>query len=137
MKKWLQKHFQRYMIRPVIYQCFTRLIYALTIVLLWNQFVNRGGVPLSWGFVVAVLAYAALAWMAVLRLDGIRAPRFDRKLFRRKKRPERFSAGDIADYLDHKPVSFEELEPEEMDACLVISNAVTAAIFLIASIIAG
>lgn len=134
MKKWFQKHFQRYMIRPVIYQTFTRVIYALTIVLLWNEFANRGSLPLSWGFVVPVIVYLLLAWMAHLRLDGLRAPKFDRNLFLRKKRPDRFSGGDIADYLDHKPVSFEELEPEEKDACLVISNLITAALFFIACI---
>ena len=134
MKKWFQKNFRPFMVRPVIYQVFTRLIYALTLILLWNEFANRGGIPLSWAFIVPVLFYLLLAWMAFLRLDGIRAPKFDRKLFLRRKKPERFSSGDIADYLDHKPVSFEELEEEEKDACLVLSNLITAVIFFIASI---
>ena len=136
MKKWLQ-YFRREMIRPVIYQSFTRLIYALTAVLLWNEFVNRGDIPLYWGFMVPVLFYLLLAWFAHLRLDGIRAPQFDRRLFLRKKKADRFSAGDIADYLDHKPVSFEELENEEKDFCLILSNLIVAAILLILSLSLG
>ena len=134
MKKTFLRHFQRCMIRPVIYQIFTRVIYALTIVLLWNTFANRGGIPLSWGLIVPAVAYALLCWLAFLRLDGIRVPSFDRKLFLRKKKPDRFEQGQMADYLDYKPVSFEELEPEEKDTCLIISNFITAAAFFIASI---
>lgn len=136
MKKWLQ-YLRRDMLRPIIYQIFTRLIYALTIVLLWNEFANPNGIPLSWGFIVPVLFYLLLGWFAYLRLDGIRAPKFDRRLFLRRKKADRFSSGDIADYLDHKPVSFEEMENEEKDACLILSNLSVAAIFFIASIFLG
>lgn len=134
MKKWFQKHFQRHMIRPIIYQSFTRLVYALTLVLLWNALVSRGALPLSWGFAVPVIVYLLLGWLAFLRLNGLNVPKFDRKLFLRKKRSDRFSGGDIADYLDYKPVTYEELEPEEKDACLLASNLITCAIFFIVSI---
>ena len=61
-------------------------------------------------------------------------PKFDRKLFRRKKTPER-AFGDMIDYVDEPIVSFEELSDEEKDLTLLISNLVTMLLFIAASLI--
>lgn len=136
MKKWLQKHFQRYMIRPVIYQTFTRLVMGLTAALLWNYLSNGiSSIPLhiAWAFIAVGAFYTVMCWMAYLRLDGINAPKFDRSLFQRKNKPVITSYGDLSDHIDDELISFEELEPEEKDTCLLISNGVCALVFMITS----
>ena len=40
MKTWLKKHWKRYMLRPLIYKTFTRFVLALTVALLWDNYVR-------------------------------------------------------------------------------------------------
>ena len=128
--------FEKYMIRPVIYQVFTRFLTGLCIALLWNRFIapRVAAANLSWGCEFGIVFFAAMAWFAYLRLDGVSVPKFDRKLFRRKKRPER-AFGDMIDYVDEPVVSFEELSDEEKDLTLLISNLITMALFIAAALL--
>ena len=129
-----RKHFRRYMLRPTLYQASARLAIAFAVVLLANEFASsddRAILPL--GCAAAAAVFALLSWVAWLRLDGARLPAFDHRLFRRRKRRDPFVGGDMADYIDEPPISFEELEPEERDACLLVSNMITAAIFAAAA----
>ena len=71
------------MIRPVVYQTFTRLLVTLTFVLLLREF---AATPLPWGCAAAAGVFALLAWIAWLRLDGAKLPAFDHRLFRRRRR---------------------------------------------------
>lgn len=133
MKRKLQKHFHRYMIRPIIYQTSTRLLVGFTASLLWRHFGQPSAnqrMILSFPFVATGAVYAVLAWMAYLRLDGIRMPVFDRKLFQHKKKPQILSFGDMSDHVDDEIISFEDLEPEEKDTCLLISNLFCALLFI-------
>ncbi len=129
--------FERYMIRPVIYQVFTRFLVSLCLALLWNRFVapRVAAANAAWGCEFFVVFYAAMAWLAYLRLDGVKVPKFDRRLFRRKKTPER-AFGDMIDYVDEPIVSFEELSDEEKDLTLLIANLIAMALFLLASLVA-
>ena len=53
---------ERYMIRPVIYKTSSRFLCALTAALLWNEFVNTGGLwPRSRAFVFFGVLFAAAA----------------------------------------------------------------------------
>ena len=122
------KSFHRDMIRPVVYQTFTRLLVTLTFVLLLREF---AATPLPWGCAAAAGVFALLAWIAWLRLDGAKLPAFDHRLFRRHRRQDPFLQADMADFLEQPPVSFEELEPEERDACLLASNLLTVAAFVV------
>ncbi len=126
--------FERYMIRPVIYQVFTRFLVCLCLALLWNRFVapRVAAAGAAWGFAFFAVFFAAMAWLAYLRLDGVRVPKFDRRLFRRKKSPER-AYGDMIDYVDEPIITFEELSDEEKDLTLLIANLVTAALFAVAA----
>lgn len=136
MKKWFQKHVQPYMIRPMIYQAFTRVVMGLTAALLWNFLTNSVSavrIHLAWAFIFVGAFYAVMGWMAYLRLDGLNMPKFDRNLFLRKKKPPVISYGDISDHIDDEIVSFEELEPEEKDVCLLFSNAFCAIAFMVTS----
>ena len=130
----LRERYRRYMIRPIVYQAFTRLAITLTLILLAREFSAPGdGRPvLPWGCMAAAAAYLLLAWVAWLRLDGARLPSLDHHLFRRKKRKDPFAGGGMADYLDEEPVSFEELDAEERDACLLAANLIVAALFGVA-----
>lgn len=138
MKKRFQQLFQRYMIRPMIYQGFTRLVFGLTAALLWNEFSNISSVrfPLGYAFTVVGIFFGLCAWMAYLRLDGVKAPKFDRKLFQRKKTPV-ISYGDMSDHMDDEPVAYQELEDDEKDLCLLLSNLAVCILFLILSVTVG
>lgn len=118
--------------RPLLYQVFTRIVMALFLVMLWKHFV--AGMPASWGFSVAAAFYGVMAWMAYLRLDGLKAPKFDRKLFRRKKRPN-ITYGDMSDYTDEDPITFDDLQDDEKDLCLLIADLICLAVFLILSLL--
>ncbi|MBO4298474.1 MAG: hypothetical protein J5998_06720 [Clostridia bacterium] len=128
--------FEKYMIRPVVYQVFTRFLVCLCLALLWNRFVapRVAAANASWGFAFFVVFFAAMAWLAYLRLDGVSVPKFDRRLFRRKKTPER-AFGDMIDYVDEPVVTYEELSDEEKDLTLLISNLITMLLFIAASLL--
>lgn len=126
MKDKKKQLFEKYMIRPMVYQFFTRLVVTLALVLLWNHFVARWGVPVPmyWGFVVAGVFFLVMAWMAYLRRDGIRMPKFDRKLFRRNKKPVISSYADMSDFTDEDLVDFDDLDDGEKDLCLLLVDVV-------------
>ena len=130
----MQKIWQRYLWKPMFYRAFTRFIIGLCACLLFDEFVNTGDNPVmrasAFLFMAALLGGAA--WMSYLRLDGIHAPQFDRKLFDWKRPPQR-SYGDMIDYVDEEPVDFDDLEDDEQYLCLFIANLLCAVIFFIAS----
>ena len=66
--------FQNYMIRPMLYQCATKISVALVLCLLWNRFINREQYysMVENAFFVAGAFFLALAWFQYLRLDGAR-----------------------------------------------------------------
>lgn len=134
MKKWLQKHWQGYMLRPLIYKAFTRFVLALTAALLWNHFVAPVFLltPLAYAFVFVGVFFAVCAWLNHLRMDGLKLPRL--KLPTLKKKPAR-SYGDIMDYTDEEVISFDELEDDEKDVCSMFANLICCLIFLLLSLI--
>ncbi|MBQ8973191.1 MAG: hypothetical protein IJ074_08955 [Clostridia bacterium] len=119
------KLYQRYMLRPIVYQSSTRLAFSLAIALLLREF---AATPLPWSLIALAAVFLLLSWVAWLRLDGARLPALDHRLFRARKRKDPFAGGAMADYLDEKPISFEELTNEERDACLLVSNLIAAII---------
>lgn len=132
MKKWFQRHFHRALVRPTVYRAFTRFMLALLAALLWNEFANRSGL-LSLNrhaFLLLSIFFAFLAWMNYLRLDGLRVPQIDRRLFDWKRRsPMRFY-GDISDHVDEQITPFEELEEDEQTLCRLLANLACCVIFL-------
>ncbi|MBQ8094172.1 MAG: hypothetical protein IJ242_11430 [Clostridia bacterium] len=127
-------HPERHMIRPIIYQVFTRYLILLCFSLLWDFFLNNSTLrrPVSTAFLLCASFLVIMAWLAYLRLDGVSVPKFDRRLFRRKKTPER-AYGDLIDYTDEDIPTFDDLDDEEKDRCLFLSNLITAALFVITS----
>ena len=132
MKKFrLEKH----MIRPFIYMTFTRFILALTAALLIEHFINDPLRDISaFAFVFFGIFFAVLAWIAYLRLDGIKLPKFMMKRVNLSKKPA-IKYGDMIDYTDEEIVSFEDLEDEEKDVCILLADVICAALFLLISLL--
>ena len=132
MRKPRGKRFQKYMIRPILHMLFTRAILALTAALLWNEYVKLDAArPMrSYAFLFFGAFFLVMGWMAYLRLDGVKAPVFDKRLFEWKRKPKRIK-GDLIDFVDEDVVSFDELEADEKDLCRLIANLACGAVFLI------
>ncbi len=120
------------LLRPMLYQLFTRAVMGTTAALLADFFVPRDVRQLA--FAAVALLCAVMAWCAWMRLDGLKLLSIDRRLFRRKKTPER-AYGDLIDFTDEPIVSFDELEDSEKDTCLVLSNGICCLGFLLTAMI--
>lgn len=128
------KIYKNYMLRPIIYMAFTRLMAALIFLLLIARFVPNGP---SLGMIAAFLTvlFALFSFLIYLRMDGIRIPRVKYIRPKKQKDPMRHFAS-MSDYTDEEPpVTFEELEDDEKDLCSLLSNLANLIIFLVLSFI--
>ena len=130
MKKF--RVYQRYMLRPMIYLTAFRLMVALILLLAIERFVPRGPAPAMIAAFLAA-AFALLAYLVYLRMDGLRIPRV--KYIRPKKKADPLRhAASMTDYTDEAPgVSFDELEDNEKDFCSLMANLISLAVCLAAS----
>lgn len=136
MKKWREK-IQRRLLRPFLYMTFTRFLLALTAGLLFNFFTQaaRGQSMRAYAFLFLGVVFGLLAWIAYLRLDGVKLPKLMMLRVNPRKKPTR-SYGDIIDYVDeHPPVTFEQLEDEEKDLCILGADVICCAAFILLSLI--
>ena len=135
MRRWFSTHVKRHMIRPIIYKATSRFAYLLCIALIWDRFINQGKQPigLSLAFGLIAIGFLLAWWLAYLRMDGVSIPRLPARHKKKKKIDSLF--GDMIDYVDEKPVDFEELEEDEKCLCLLLSDAVCSVIFLVLSLI--
>ena len=125
---------ERYMIRPVIYKTSSRFLCALTAVLLWNEFVNMGGLwPRSRAFVFFGVLFAAAGWLAYLRVDGAHIPKLPKKFTRRRHDPLR-AYGDLSEHVDDEITAFDDLDDDEQNLCLLLADVITAALFFVISL---
>lgn len=132
MRKWFSAHVTRDMIRPIIYKATSRLMYMLTLALLWDRFVNQSETGLATAFVLIFAVFMAGAWLAHLRRDGYPILTLPSPRLRLKDRPD-ILYGDMIDHVDEPVVNFEDLEDEEQNICLMIADAACGLVFLIAS----
>lgn len=131
LKKKPRFRFERYLIEPIVYKTFARFIIFLTLGLLWNRFVNEL-FPSTYVFGIFAIMFFIFTWFAYLRMDGVKVPKLDRRLFDRKKKPP-IMYGDMSDFVDEERDPFEELEEEEKELCILIADALCGVIFLIIS----
>ena len=130
MIHWLKEQVTRDMIRPLIYKVFTRGVLALFAAELVHFFAPETW-PLSrfsnLALILAVLFLigAVIAW---LRLDGMNIPQF--KLPRMKRKDPAFLTGDIADHIDDDIVKFDDLDEEEQDVCVLLTDIILAVVCL-------
>ena len=135
MKKWREK-IQPYMLRPFIYMTFTRFILALAAILLADFFLspNAGRSLKSAFFLLGGVLFALLAWIAWLRLDGVKLPKIMMLRVNPRKKPSRMY-GDIIDYVDEQPqVAFEDLDDGEKDLCILGADLFCCVVFAAVSL---
>lgn len=125
------------LLRPLIYMIFSRFLISLCLLLLADYlFSGPAGRPLkSTLFVLAGVLYAALAYIAYLRMDGIALPKVMMLRVNPRRKPAR-SYGDMIDHVDEQPpVSFEELEDDEKDLCILGADLSCFVVFLTISLL--
>ncbi len=132
-----RRRLERHMIRPFIYLVFTRFLLGLALGLLADFFLR----PMlkrdlrEPAFLILALLFGLMAVIAWMRMDGLKLPKLMTLRLGPRKKPVR-TYGDIPDHLDEEPVvTFEDLEDEEKDFCLLAADALCALLFLIAAII--
>lgn len=136
MKKTRKKRYTRQMIRPILHMTFIRVVLGLTAGLLWNEFVNIDAVlPMrAFAFLFLGVFFLVMGWIAWLRMDGIKMPVLDRRLFEWRRHPQRIQ-GDMADYVNEEVVSFDEMEEDEKDFCRLTADLICGAAFLVLSVL--
>ena len=136
MKKWRQI-WQPYMTRPLIYMIFTRFLLTLCVLLLADHFFSAGaGKDLKpYLFALGTVLYALLAWIAHLRLQGVRLLKVMMLRINPRKKPSRIYV-DMIDYVDEQPqAGFEDLEDQEKDLCILGADLFCFAVFLVISLV--
>ncbi len=133
MIRRIRKLWSRELVRPLVYKVFTRGVLALFAAQLAHFFAPAGSgfssfssLSLGLGLLFALLAF--LAW---LRLDGLKIPLL--KLPRIKRKDPPFLAGSMADHIDDEIVSFEDLDPDEQSTCVLLADIALAAACLLLS----
>lgn len=128
------KRYNRVLLRPVLYRSVTWGTIALAAVLCWNRFVNINGFLSVQrdAFLVAGVFFWVLAWFAYLKADGVRLPMTKPKTEKRK--PKRYSYGDIIDFAGEHIVTFDELDDEEQDLCRLAADFILGSLFLLLSV---
>ena len=137
--KWstLRGKKKRDMLRPFLYMTFTRFLLALTAGLLLDFFLSpsEGRDLREPAFLLLAFLFALLAVIAYLRLDGVKLPRLMMLRINPRKKPSRMY-GDMADYLDEEPMTtFEDLEDDEKDVCILGADLICCMLFFVAALI--
>lgn len=127
------------LVRPTIYRSVTRCAIALVLLLLWDRYINKAGMLVVWdGCFVVAMTFLGLAWMAYLRLDGVRVRYMteeERKEQRERKKKRKRITGDIMDYADEHIVPFDELGEEEQMLCTLLSNLLSGVVYLVPALV--
>lgn len=134
MIKKIINTYQSYMVRPMLYQCVTKISIALVLTLLWDRFINREGYfeLVRDAFLVAGMFFFLLAWIQYLRVDGVKVTRPSGE----SKKKKRHVTKDIVDYADEKIISFGELDDDEQLVCRLVGDVVCGLVFLIPALVA-
>ena len=134
MKK-LREKWRNALLRPAVYAFSVRFLAALAAILVLNYIIGKNTPRfLGLAFLLLALLFAALAWIAYLRMDGVTLPKPLMKRVNLRRKPKR-QYGDMIDYIDEKPgPAFEELEDQEKDLCLLLADAACCAIYLVLSL---
>ena len=133
MIKKIRSVYSRALLRPTIYMATNRFLIALIILLAADWLLTGVQIKMYTALLLGVV-FILLGWIAWLRLDGIRLPKMMMKRIDIRKKPAR-SYGDIIDYVDEKPVTFDELDDAEKDVCCLLSDFSCAVIYIVVSFV--
>lgn len=132
MMRKFRENWSRSVIRPLIYMVFTRFLLALTAALLADFFINSMSPVRQYAFALMAALFAALAWIAYLRLDGVKLPKAFMKRVHIRKKPAR-TYGDMIDHTDEEIDSFDDLDDGEKDVCCLVADGICCLMFLVLS----
>ena len=124
--KNLRKIYKKYMIRPIIYKAFPRIIIGMLVAGLWNRFVNAN----QWRDMLGD------AFMLV----GMDNP-FTKLLSvfvnpkKKKARMASRTTRHMVDYADEELTEYEDLSDEEQAACKLAANGLAALFFIVPSLL--
>lgn len=135
MIKKIRMIFQKYMIRPMLYQCVAKFAVAMVLCLLWDKFLNQGGYRslAENALFVAGCIFLMLAWIQYLRLDGVRIHHL---LEEKEEKKKKHIIKDMVDFVDEKVIPFGELDDDERIVCRFLGDLLCALVCLIPSLIA-
>lgn len=135
MIKKMKNIFKSYMVRPMIYKIATKSSIILVLALLWDRFVNTAG-RMSMRkdvFFIIGLIWMLFAWFQYLKLDEYNIQYVFRD--KRERKEKKHIQKDIADFVDEKIISFDELEEDEKVLVNLLSNLITGLIYVLISFI--
>lgn len=135
MIKKMKNIFKSYMVRPMIYKIAAKSSIILVLALLWDRFVNTAG-RMSMRkdvFFIIGLIWMLFAWFQYLKLDEYNIQYVFRD--KRERKEKKHIQKDIADFVDEKIISFDELEEDEKVLVNLLSNLITGLIYVLISFI--
>ena len=123
--------------RPILYRTVTKASVILVLALLWERFINHNGrFPVfQHSFAILGLVCICLAWFSYLSFDGMRIHYLNEKKDRKARKKHK--TRDIADFVDEKIISFDELEKEEQIVCSLFSTLFAGLLFVLLSVAAA
>lgn len=132
--KKLRKILQPYMKRPIIYSCFSKSVIGLCALLLWDRLINSRNTPpldlIETGFFFMALYFLAWAWFQYLAFDGMRTKLLT-GLDQLGRKVRKHSTADMADFINEKVVTFDDLGDEEQIAAKFCSDLIVGVLYLI------
>jgi len=128
--------FRRGMARPLAYALFVRGVLSLLAALLWREYAGKRQVLPMQGWVTLFLCvfFICMAWLAYLRLTGLKLPAPDKRLFEWKRHPVR-TYGDMADHMDDEPGQDDDLEDRERDVVRLLADAALGLAWLLVTLL--
>lgn len=128
----MKQLFHRYMIRPTIYKITFKLSIGAVFCLIWDRLLNQEKLYTIWEYpcLLCGCIFLAGAWFRYLKLDGISLHHLMEGWQKKEPKKKHFTKS-MADFVDEKVISFEELEPKERTVCSLISELVLGILFLI------
>ena len=135
MKKKYIFRLARHQVRPCIYLAATRFGAGMLVCVLWHRFANPNQLSLTaYGCFFMAAFFLVMSWLSFLRIDGMHMPQLNLgKLFKKIKKSPMRSFADMSDYTDEEVISFDDLDDDDKNQCLLIANLACALIFLIIS----
>lgn len=130
--------YKPYLIRPTLYRTFNKFVVGLTLVLLWDRFLNHGRLEVVRdGFFVAGAVLLFMAWLSYLALDGLTVSHLFRagKEKHKEKRKTVFHSTDMIDFADEHIPRLDELEEDERRFVYFFSSLIAGLCLLIPALV--
>lgn len=134
IKKIKSIYKSQYMNRPLVYKCYSKVLFSLVLGMAWYRFVNDGVHPINFMFSVLGLVFICLAWFNYLKLDGVTIGHL--MMGWQKKKPNTVHWNkDIADFVDEEVIDFDELADDEKDVIKLLSNLIVGLLYFAVAIV--